>query len=108
MWRNIVEEPIQTKPLAVCDPSSVDPQSYFLYELVFPDRVGQNYSLSYSPDHKWYYFPLMKKEECLMFKVYDKKEVGPRFVFHTSFDDPTTPPNAPIRCSIEIRSIAFF
>ena len=39
------------------------------YELIFPDRVGQNYSLKFSEEHKWYYYPKMKKEECLVFKV---------------------------------------
>ena len=31
---------------------------------------------------KWYYYPKLTKDECLVFKVYDKKEDGPRFVFH--------------------------
>ena len=39
------------------------------YELIFPDRVGQNYSLKFSEEHKWYYYPKMMKEECLVFKV---------------------------------------
>ena len=43
-----------------------------------------------------------------MFKVYDKKADGPRFVFHTAFDDPMTPANPPPRKSIEVRAIAFY
>ena len=43
-----------------------------------------------------------------MFKVYDKKEDGPRFTFHTAFEDPTTPENAPDRESIEVRAIVCF
>ena len=50
----------------------------------------------------------MTMDECMVFKVYDKKEDGPRFVFHTAFDDPLTPENAPPRRSIEVRTIAFF
>ena len=64
--------------------------------------------LRYNENHKWYYYPKMAKDECLVFKVYDKKEDGPRFVFHTAFDDPSSPPNAPPRKSIEVRTIAFF
>lgn len=68
----------------------------------------QNYSLRHSDSHEWYYYSRMKKEECLVFKVYDKKEDGPRFVFHTAIDDPLSPPNPPPRKSIEVRAIAFF
>ena len=41
-------------------------------------------------------------------QVFDNKKDGPRFVFHTAFEDPLEPPNAPSRRSIEIRAIAFF
>ena len=41
-------------------------------------------------------------------QVYDKKVDGPRFVFHTAFTDPASPPDAPPRRSIEVRAIAFF
>ena len=50
----------------------------------------------------------MTHDECLTFKVYDKKADGPRFVFHTAFDDPSTPPNPVPRQSIEVRCIAFY
>ena len=50
----------------------------------------------------------MTKDECLLFKVFDNKEDGPRFIFHTAFDDPRTPDAAPPRRSIEVRAIAFF
>ena len=56
---------------------------------------AENYSLRHSPDHKWYYYSRQTKDECLVFKVYDKKEDGPRFVFHTAFDDPHTPASSP-------------
>mmetsp|Transcript_24957 Transcript_24957/g.70279 ORF Transcript_24957/g.70279 Transcript_24957/m.70279 type:complete len:455 (+) Transcript_24957:91-1455(+) len=108
VWRSIADEPVEKKPLAVCDTRSVPEKDQFLYELIFPDRVGENYSLKHSEDHKWHYFPRMTKDECLIFKVYDKKEDGPRFCFHTAFDDPLTTPSSPARQSIEIRSIAFF
>mmetsp|Transcript_4712 Transcript_4712/g.8077 ORF Transcript_4712/g.8077 Transcript_4712/m.8077 type:complete len:325 (+) Transcript_4712:69-1043(+) len=108
VWRPISDEPVYRMPLAVCDERSVALEDRFLYELVFPDRIGENYSLKFSADHKWYYFPRQTKEEVLVFKVYDKKEDGPRFVFHTAFDDPSTPPDAPPRRSIEARTIAFF
>ena len=40
--------------------------------------------------------------------MYDKKEDGPRFVFHSAFTDPSSPPDAPPRRSIEVRAIVFY
>jgi len=109
VWRSICDEhPVMQKPLAVCDERSVASADRMLYELRFPDRTGENYSLVHSEEHAWYYYPKMAKDEALVFKVYDKQEDGPRFVFHTAFEDPSTPPDAPPRKSIEVRAIAFF
>merc|ERR1712012_1363486 len=108
VWRNIVDEPVQRSPLAVCDTRSVPASDHFVYELRFPDRTGENYSLCFNEAHMWYYYPRMVKDEALVFKVYDKREDGPRFVFHTAFEDPLATPESPPRKSIEIRGIAFF
>ena len=109
VWRSIDDvHPVMREPLAVCDENSVPDDDRFIYELRFPDRTGENYSLRHSTEHKWYYYPKLTKDECLVFKVYDKKEDGPRFVFHSAFDEPGTPVDAPPRRSIEVRAIAFF
>ena len=51
----------------------------------------------------------MRRDEALVFKVYDSvKEGVARFTAHTAFDDPTAPPNARPRESIEIRTLALF
>lgn len=98
------------KPLAVCDVNSVDDKDHLLYELRYPDRTGENYSLEAEnkDDHHWYYYPQMTRDEALMFFVYDKKTDGPRFVMHTAFDHPDTPDDAPERVSLECRAIACF
>ena len=65
--------------------------------------------MAFNPDHRWYYFPKMARNEALVFKVYDSEKDGrARFTAHTAFDDPTTPAAAPPRESIEMRTIAFF
>ena len=70
VWRNIRDDsPVMVKPLAVCDPASVVRDSHMLYELLFADRTGNTYSLPYSDKHRWYYYPRMEKDECLVFKV---------------------------------------
>lgn len=107
-WRSIRDEPIKVKPLALCDTYSIDPETFLKYELRYPERTGENYSLEPNKDHSWYYYPDMEKDECILFHVYDKKQDGPRFVFHTAFDDPTTPEDAPDRESIEVRAIVCY
>lgn len=41
-------------------------------------------------------------------QVYEKRTDMPRFVFHTAFDDPRTPQDAPPRASVECRAIAVY
>lgn len=108
VWRAI-NQPIQSNPLAIADAKSVAFEDLLLAERRYPDRVGQTYRLKYSPNHRWYYFPRMRREEALVFKVYDSAKDGrARFTPHTSFDDPQSPPGAPARQSIEARALAFF
>ena len=51
----------------------------------------------------------MARDEAFVFKVYDSAKDGrARFTAHTAFVDPTTPPNAEPRQSIEMRALVFF
>jgi hypothetical protein len=108
VWRAI-DKPIQSNPLAVADARSVAPEDLMIAERRYPHRVGQTYRLKYNPSHRWFYFPQMRRDEALVFTVYDSEKDGrARFTPHTSFDDPSTPPGAPPRQSIEMRAFAFF
>jgi hypothetical protein len=108
VWRAI-NQPIQSNPLAIADASSIAPEDLLIAERRYPHRVGQTYRIRYSPAHRWFYFPEMRRDEALVFKVYDSAKDGrARFTPHTSFDDPSTPPGAPPRQSIEARALAFF
>jgi hypothetical protein len=108
VWRPI-RRPVETFPLAICDAGSVKPDDFVISERRYPNRVGQTYSIKYNPDHQWYWFPRMRRDEALVFKVYDAMKDGrARWTAHTAFDDPTAPPDARPRESIEIRTMAFF
>ena len=108
VWRAI-NQPIESNPLAIADAKSVAPEDLLVAERRYPHRIGQTYRLKYSPGHRWYYFPKMRRDEALVFKVYDSEKDGrARFTPHTSFDDPATAPGAPPRQSIEVRALAFF
>ena len=107
-WR-AVNQPIRSNPLAIADARSIAPEDLLVAERRYPHRVGQTYRLKYSPRHRWFYFPEMRRDEALVFKVYDSEKDGrARFTPHTSFQDPSTPPGAPPRQSIEARALAFF
>jgi hypothetical protein len=108
VWRAI-GQPIESNPLAIADARSVAFEDFMMAERRYPSRVGQTYRLKHNPDHRWFYFPRMRRDEALVFKVFDSANDGrARFTPHTSFDDPTTPPGAAPRQSIEVRAFAFF
>ena len=108
VWRPI-RYPVETFPLAICDARTLSPENLVVSERRYPDRVGQTYAITYSPDHVWYWFPHMRREEALVFKTYESLEDGrARWTAHTAFHDPTAMPGARPRESIEIRALAFF
>lgn len=108
VWRAI-HRPIEANPLAIADARSVAAEDFIAAERRYPHRVGETYQLRHSPAHRWFYFPRMRPDEALVFKVYDSMKDGrARFTPHTSFEDPTTRAEAPPRQSIEVRTFAFF
>ena len=105
VWRSIAA-PVETTPLAIADAQSIAPADLVATDLVYPDRTGEIYHVTYSPDHRWFYFPKMRRDEALLIKGYDSVTDGrARFTPHTAFDDPTAPDDAPPRESIEVRTL---
>ena len=108
VWRAI-RNPIESHPLGIIDARYLAKRDLIVSERRYPERIGQTYQVAYNPDHKWYYFPQMARDEALVFKVFDSARDGrARFTAHSAFEDPTSPPNAAARESIEMRAIAFF
>src|SRR5262244_3943171 len=108
VWRPI-RHPVESFPLAICDARSISTDDFLVSERRYPNRIGQTYAITYNPEHRWYYLPRMRREEALVFKVFDSAKDGrARWSAHTAFEDPTSPPNARPRESIEIRTLAFF
>jgi hypothetical protein len=108
VWRPI-RHPVESWPLAIADARSLAPDDMVVTERRYANRIGQTSAITWNPDHRWYWFPRMRPDEALVFKVFDSMTDGrARFTAHTAFDDPTTPPHARPRESIEIRTLAFF
>ena len=75
VWRPI-DRPVVAHPLALVDAQSVVPDDMIVAERRFPNRVGQIYRLCFNPEHRWFYFPNMQKDEAIIFKVYDSEKDG--------------------------------
>ena len=123
LWRNIAPEPVATRPLALCDAETVQPDELVVFEIHYADRVGENYFAKHNARHRWVYWSGMTRDEALLIKQWDSagelartggarpdaagvSDSGGRsstFSFHSAFKDPATPPDAPDRWSIEVR-----
>lgn len=112
VWRSISPHPIEERPLALLDARTVDQDAVWSYSLVHEPtaEVGENNSIAYSEDHRWFYYPKLTLDEALVFYTFDGANAGsPRFVFHTAFDPPTPAGSRPPpRESIEARCLAVF
>ena len=122
VWRNIADEPVATHPLALCDGQTVIPEDLVVFEIHYPDRIGENYFSKASDRHQFYYYPEMTRDEVLLIKQWDSagrlalsagsKSDAPAkpctFSFHSAFEQPDQHENAPDRWSIEVRCMVIY
>jgi hypothetical protein len=108
VWRPI-RGPVQDAPLAMADAESVDAADFVAADLLYPDRIGEIYYVKFNASHRWFYASAMREHEVMLIKCFDSADDGrARFVPHAAFTDPTTPPGAPPRESIELRTLVFY
>ena len=108
LWRPI-RGPVLESPLVLCDAQSLSDENLIASDLKYPDRTGETYSITYNPGQRYYYFPKMQPDEPVLIRCFDSAPEGAaRFSAHTGFDDPTSPPDAPPRESLEVRTLVFF
>ncbi|WP_248291621.1 CmcJ/NvfI family oxidoreductase [Neoroseomonas marina] len=107
LWRPIA--PVLESPLALADGRTVSASDLVTTRLIYPDRTGETYSVLFNPAHRWTYFPNLRPEEALLIKCHDSAVDGRATLsIHGAFDDPTSPPDAPPRESIEVRTLVFW
>lgn len=107
LWRP-TRGPVRDAPLGVCDAQSAVPGDLVTMDLIYRDRIGEIYSVTHNAWHRWYYVPDMNVDEVLLLKCFDSMTDGrARFAPHSAFADPTTPPGAEGRESIELRALVF-
>jgi hypothetical protein len=122
LWR-CFSGPPQDWPLALCEGSSVSadegtPNSLIIVDEI-PDREAMLADMPeeqttmtaaifrHNPNHRWWYFPDMTRDEVLLFKFHDSDRSRAWRVPHTAFRD-TSFPDARPRESIEFRTMAYF
>ena len=107
-WRPIGHA-VQNWPLAVLDGRTLEVEDLIASDLVYRDMVGEIYAVLHRERHRWFYFPNLRTDEVALIKIYDSNTDGTvRLSAHTAFADPTSPPDAPPRRSIELRALVFF
>jgi hypothetical protein len=107
VWKPLYRR-VDELPLAMCDATTHDREDMLIMELKYRECTGEIYVMRWSPKHRWVYFPKMEAEQVLLLKTYDSETDGRAcFMGHSAFEDPTTPPDAPKRESIEVRTMAF-
>jgi hypothetical protein len=106
----VIAPPPQDVPLAVCDSLTVARGDLLPADGVYDEGDDPSkwweleaYVLGYNPAHRWLYYRDMQLDEVLIFRGYDNNPTWRAGVPHSAFDDPTCPPNAPARVSIEAR-----
>jgi len=105
VWRPI-SGPVQNEVLALLDAQSIAPRDLVATDLLYSDRTGEIYNVTFNPAHRWYYFRHMEPDEVMVFANFDSRNT--LVVPHSAFYDPTAVADAPPRESIEVRTIAFF
>ncbi len=122
LWRTFSPPP-QDCPLAVCDARSVAADEGIPNTMLIVDRLPDEQAMlgeipnessapaaaifHYRPEHRWWYFSNMTREEVLMFKFHDSDRTKALRTPHTAFHDPSFA-NARTRESIELRTLAYF
>ncbi|HMC45008.1 MAG TPA: CmcJ/NvfI family oxidoreductase, partial [Caballeronia sp.] len=74
LWRPL--DVVEQLPLALCDARSIAASDLVPSDLVYKDKVGETFSFTYNPAHRWYYFPKLRPDEALLLKIYDSRDDG--------------------------------
>lgn len=117
VWRNIQPTtPVQQFPLACVDATTQSLEDFLTFQIIYKDRIGENYFAKYRDEHAWNYFPSMVHDEAILLKQWDSAgtlaqlktgldDFLSTFSLHSAFQDPTSPKDAPPRESIEVRCV---
>lgn len=108
LWHTI-DDGVAQWPLALCDGRTVEVADLIARDLPDSRFRGETYVLAANPRHRWYWLPQQTPHEAVLFKLFDSADNGvPRLAPRSSFEDPASPLDAPVRRTIEVRSLLFW
>lgn len=106
VWRPI-GNPVEHKPLAVCDWRTLSPDDLVPTRHIYPDREGSTFAVRYNPQHRWHFLARQAPDEVTLIKCFDSDDAKARLTPHSAFLDTSSPKDAPLRQSIEVRALVF-
>ena len=122
VWR-CFSQPPQDWPLTVCDSRTVGADEGVPNLMILVDALPEGDArlvenppgnvvaaasvFAFNPDHRWWYFSDMTRDEIIFIKFYDSDRSRAWRTPHTAFHDSGNP-NAHTRESIEFRTMAYF
>lgn len=98
-------------PLGACSYPSLDYQRDMVAtDLVYKQRTGETYMVRHGPNHRFFWWSDMHKDEAVILKVYDSEPTVARGSLHTGFRLPDSHRNMndPVRESMEVRFMVFW
>ncbi|KAF8846859.1 hypothetical protein BDZ45DRAFT_370684 [Acephala macrosclerotiorum] len=107
IWRPISDYPVQDRPLALCDATSVNDSDLLPTDHIKKAYIGQTNNLMYRPGFRWHYLSNQTKDECFIFKMYDSLDGVAKHCPHVAFHHSYICDGAPPRESFEIRALVF-
>jgi len=107
LWRPIGGA-VERDPLVLIDASTVDAADILDYSAMKEPGNARAALPLYNQAQRLYYVPDMQTDELLVFKQLDSRPGHALVCPHTSFDDPTSGPDARPRESIDVRMICIF
>lgn len=75
VWKPL-QGPVRDWPLAICDATTQDDADLQEGDIVFSDRVIENYLLRSNPNQRWYYISDQMPDEAWVFLQSDTEENG--------------------------------
>lgn len=118
VWRNRSSRPVVNQPLALCDGKSIRRDDLAVFEIRYPNRIGENYFAKPSPEHRWWWYPELTRQEAILIKQWDSHGAMARtagmaddgdtsgpctFSLHTAFTPPDKRPGSVDHTAVEGR-----
>lgn len=106
VWRPI-NGTVESSPLAFASAVTTEEEDFVTIQHRYPTFNGEIMGVKYNPKAEWKFCAGVNDNERILLKCFDSQDGVAKRVAHTAFVDPSTPPEAKPRESIEVRALVF-